>query len=195
MDVVRVLLGAMCVVWVNGCTRAAVATPPGRDAISPAPVVPSAREASAEPMMMDGPFVRAETPVEAGKYLVAIVGCGDCHTAAHDATIGRKFTEIELAGNPVGYRGPWGTTYAANLRLVTQHMTEDKWVVLLKTHDGRPPMPWGDVQRMNERDLRAMYRYIRSLGPAGKAAPRFVPPGREPVTPYVDLTPQHAATP
>jgi hypothetical protein len=33
--------------------------------------------------------------------------------------------------------------------------------------------------------LRAVYRYIRSLGPAGVAAPSYLPPNQEPKTPYV----------
>jgi hypothetical protein len=34
-----------------------------------------------------------------------------------------------------------------------------------------------------------MYRYIRSLGPAGKPAPRAVPPGGTPTTPYINFVP------
>ena len=36
-------------------------------------------------------------------------------------------------------------------------------------------------------DLRALYRYIRYLGPAGKPAPAFVPPGQEPKGPAVQF--------
>ncbi|MBI4194766.1 MAG: hypothetical protein HY526_06760 [Betaproteobacteria bacterium] len=50
-------------------------------------------------------------------------------------------------------------------------------------------MPWFAPHDMSERDLRAIYRYIKSLGPAGGPAPAFVPPGREPKEPYV-LFPQ-----
>jgi hypothetical protein len=43
---------------------------------------------------------------------------------------------------------------------------------------------------MNERDLRAMYRYIKSLGPNPKGVPRGLPPGKEPTGPYVWVTPK-----
>jgi len=48
----------------------------------------------------------------------------------------------------------------------------------------RPPMPWFDVNEMKAEDLRALYQYIRSLGPGGGPAPAYVPPGKEPDTPY-----------
>jgi hypothetical protein len=146
--------------------------------------------ATLETVMLDGPFVRAATPEEAGRYLTVVGGCGDCHTAAHPGNTGGKTPDIELAGNPVGYRGPWGTSYAVNLRRLTHQISEDRWVIILKTRPGLPPMPWGNVQQMNERDLRAMYRYIRSLGIIGKRMPSAVPPDKEPTTPYVDFTPK-----
>jgi hypothetical protein len=40
---------------------------------------------------------------------------------------------------------------------------------------------------MSEADVRAMYKYIRSLGPAGKPAPKFVPPDKVPPQPYVQF--------
>ena len=46
-------------------------------------------------------------------------------------------------------------------------------------------MPWFNVQAMSTADLRAMYRYIKSLGPAGKPAPAYLPPDKKPPQPYV----------
>ena len=40
-------------------------------------------------------------------------------------------------------------------------------------------------------DARAVYRYVRSLGPAGVPAPAPVAPAEEPATPYFDFVPQH----
>ena len=42
---------------------------------------------------------------------------------------------------------------------------------------------------MSERDLRAMYRYVKSLGPKQNGVPRGLPPEKEPTTPYISLTP------
>jgi hypothetical protein len=38
---------------------------------------------------------------------------------------------------------------------------------------------------MSEADLRALYRYVRSLGPAGKPAPAYLPPGAKPGGPVI----------
>lgn len=43
---------------------------------------------------------------------------------------------------------------------------------------------WWSLHDTRTDDLRAMYRFIRHLGSAGKAAPQFVPPERKPPRPY-----------
>jgi len=122
-----------------------------------------------------------------GKYLVQIAGCNDCHTAGYAPSGGRVDEKQWLMGDAVGWRGPWGTTYAANLRLVAQHLTEDQWVKRATSPDLRPTMPWFAVRDMTERDVRAIYRYIRWLGPAGQPAPSYVPPDQTPSGPYIQF--------
>jgi hypothetical protein len=50
-------------------------------------------------------------------------------------------------------------------------------------------MPWFNMRSMSEPDLRAIYAYIRSLGPAGELAPDALPPGEKPRTPAIDAVP------
>jgi hypothetical protein len=152
-----------------------------------------ARQGSAP---QDAAYVQAPNPVAAGEYLTIVGGCNDCHTERWGETDGKVAAADRLAGNPVGYRGPWGTSYAANLRMVAQRISEDRWVEILKTADGghgRPPMPWMNTAMMSDRDLRALYRYVHSLGPKGERMPRGVPPGQEPTTPYMNMTPTQPA--
>ena len=40
---------------------------------------------------------------------------------------------------------------------------------------------------MTVQDLRAIYRYIRHLGPAGQPAPAYLPPDQTPKGPYVQF--------
>jgi hypothetical protein len=40
---------------------------------------------------------------------------------------------------------------------------------------------------MTTADLRAIYRYVRHLGAAGKPAPDYVPPDKTPAGPYVQF--------
>lgn len=158
---------------------AACAAPAGGSAAGPAPGTGT-------------PMVRAATPVAAGEYLTIVGGCNDCHTQGWAEQNGEVPAAQRLTGSPVGYRGPWGTTYAANLRMVAQRVTEDRWVEILTTADGgegKPPMPWMNTRQMNQADLRAIYQYIRGLGPAGERMPRAVPPGQEPTTPYIIMAP------
>ena len=126
--------------------------------------------------------------IERGKYLVVVTGCNDCHTAGYLLSQGDVPEEEWLTGNPVGWRGPWGTTYGANLRTLVDTITAEQWVELTRSLKARPPMPWFNLNEMSEEDSLAMYEYIRYLGPAGEPAPAYVPPDQSPQTPYSDLT-------
>jgi mono/diheme cytochrome c family protein len=126
-----------------------------------------------------------DAQVKRGRYLVQIGGCNDCHTPDYPQK-GGKVPESEwLTGDALGWRGPWGTTYATNLRLYMQDLTEDQWVKKAKALNARPPMPWFNVRAMTSADLRAFYRYVRHLGPAGKPAPAYVPSDKTPSGPVV----------
>ncbi len=149
--------------------------------------------ASGAPVVADQartPYVKARDPLAAGRYLVLIGGCNDCHTPGYAERGGRLPMSRWLTGNPVGFRGPWGTTYPSNLRLTVQTLSERQWVEMAHTRNGYPPMPWRALDRMSEPDLRAIYRFIRSLGPAGVAAPARLAPGVEPRTAYIPFVPQ-----
>lgn len=120
-----------------------------------------------------------------GEYLIRISGCNDCHTPGYAESGGQVGKEQWLTGSPLGWSGPWGTTYAANLRLTVDRMDEATWLEYSGKLYTRPPMPDFNVRAMKEQDRRAIYRFIRSLGPAGVAAPAYRPPGENPPAPYV----------
>jgi len=124
--------------------------------------------------------------IERGRYLVRIAGCNDCHTGGYRENAGHMPEKEWLTGgNHLGFRGPWGTTYAPNLRVYMNAVTEDQWVVIAHTAEFRPPMPWFALHAMKEEDLRAIHRFVKHLGPAGGPVPTYVPPGQEPAGPYV----------
>ncbi|EPC03960.1 hypothetical protein L861_01270 [Litchfieldella anticariensis FP35 = DSM 16096] len=123
--------------------------------------------------------------IERGRYLITISGCNDCHTPNYAFADGQVPEELWLTGDILGWYGAWGTTYAANLRLLANSLDEGQWVTMTRTLKTRPPMPWFNLNHMSEEDSRAMYHYIRSLGPAGESAPTYQPPGSEPASPYV----------
>lgn len=150
----------------------------------------AACQETAAPLVTPGaPSVIAATDIDQGRYLVSIGGCNDCHTPGF-AQSGGDIPEVQrLMGNPVGYSGPWGVTYAQNLRLTTANMDEDAFVEMLGSRRGAPPMPWPSVRAMSDSDRRAVYRYIRSLGPGGGAAPTALPPGVKATTPVENMMP------
>lgn len=131
------------------------------------------------------PLPASATELARGKYIVVITGCNDCHTAGYALSNGKIAEKDWLTGDRLGWRGPWGTTYGVNLRLYMQGLTEAQWVAKAKTLETRPPMPWQNLRAMSVQDLRAIYRYIRHLGPAGDPAPAYLPPDQEPPPPFI----------
>jgi mono/diheme cytochrome c family protein len=133
------------------------------------------------------PHVAAASDLEAGRYLVVVGGCNDCHTEGYRENKGATPETDWLTGRSAGYVGPWGTTFSANLRLVTNTISENDWVIMLRERKDSPPMPWMNVNRFDERDSRAIYRYIRSLGAKGAPAPVSLPRGQKPRVPYQSM--------
>ena len=156
--------------------------------ISVFPLSLNAAAASLEDTHAKGANVKLDPKlVQRGRYLAKVAGCNDCHTPGY-AMSGGKVPEAQwLIGDKLGWRGPWGTTYAINLRLYLRDMTEAKWVQTAKTREARPPMPWFALHDMTDYDLRAIYHFTRSLGPAGEPAPVYLPPGKEPPQPFVQF--------
>jgi len=123
-----------------------------------------------------------------GEYVLATSGCNDCHSP-NGFEKGPTVPKADwLVGLPIGFQGPWGTTYPANLRLTVSAMSESQWLVFAR-QERRPPMPWLGLKAMTDTDLKAIYAYIRSLGPAGTPAPAYVPPGGTVNTPYFVFVP------
>lgn len=137
---------------------------------------------------MNQAIAQTARTLERGKYLVTIGGCNDCHTPGYLLSEGKTPEELWLTGSSFGWRGPWGTTYPPNLRMLMQTFTEDQWVSFAKSLKARPP-PWFVLNKMKDKDLRAIYRYVRHLGPGGKPAPAYVPPDKEPNPPYALFPP------
>lgn len=111
-----------------------------------------------------------------GKYLVQIAGCNDCHTQNYAMQQGNVEESEWLKGNTQGFEGPWGTSYASNLRLVANAMTVDQFAARAQSEQLLPPMPWFNLRAMHNRDVEAIYAYLKYLGPAGEPMPSNLPP-------------------
>ncbi len=127
--------------------------------------------------------------VAQGRYLVKMSGCNDCHTPGYLQLEGKVLEPDWLTGESTGWYGPWGTTYAINLRLFMQSLSEDAWIRFSRTVKGRPAMPWWVLHEMKDQDLRAINLFIKSLGPKGVNAPAYLPPNQKPKPPYFEFVP------
>ena len=132
--------------------------------------------------------VRSEASlVSRGRYLVRIAGCNDCHTPGYLQAAGKMDEKHWLTGDGFGWRGPWGTSYATNLRLYVAGLSEAQWLQRVADMRSRPPMPWFNLQAMTESDRKAIFHYLQSLGPAGQPAPAWVPPDKQPPQPFAQF--------
>ncbi len=128
--------------------------------------------------------------LERGRYLIVAGGCNDCHTPGYPESGGKTPQTEWLIGNAVGFQGPWGTSYPANLRLSVQKMSEAQWLARVR-QPMLPPMPWFNLREMTDADLVTMYRFIRTLGAAGTPAPAAAAPGVAVMTPYIEFVPKN----
>ncbi len=122
--------------------------------------------------------------LERGEYLCVISGCGDCHTPG--TLYGNPDFSRKLSGSEIGWRGPWGVSYARNLTPDLEtgmgYWTEDQIVNAFRTGqrpDGSvmlPPMPWQNLTRLTDEDAHALAAYLQSIPAISHEVPDRVPP-------------------
>ena len=90
-------------------------------------------------------------------------------------------------GGLTAWAGPWGVSFAANLTPDRDTglgaWTPELFIKTMRTgkHFGvarplLPPMPWFDVAVLTDRDLKAVFAYLRSLKPIRNQVPQPIPP-------------------
>ena len=129
----------------------------------------------------------ANPSIEHGQFLVGYGGCNDCHTPGWGEHNGHAPIDQLLTGGGLNFQGPWGTTYPVNLRLYMQKLTVNEWIAAARNMKARPAMPWWTFRYLSDKDLADIYAYVRWLGPAGKPAHAYVPPGKSAPPPYLEL--------
>ncbi|SMO49636.1 c-type cytochrome [Solitalea koreensis] len=107
--------------------------------------------------------------------------------------LGPKATDptawIQMTQDGTAFIGPWGISYAANLTpdetTGLGAWTEEVFIKTLRTgkhlglQEGRqilPPMPWYNINKMTDDDLKAVYAYLHSLPPITNQVPNPVSP-------------------
>jgi hypothetical protein len=84
------------------------------------------------------------------------------------------------------FAGPWGVSFGANLTPDKETgiggWTADEFIAALRT--GKvgdaallPPMPWQNIGKLTDDDLRALFAFLRTLPPVKNQVPAGVVPG------------------
>jgi mono/diheme cytochrome c family protein len=130
------------------------------------------------------PVVTEAEQVARGQYLIHVVGCNDCHTPGY--FYGAPDTTRFLSGSELGWKGPWGVSYARNITPDQQTgigaWSESDIVTAIRTGkrpDGRmllPPMPWPDFVNLSDEDAIAIAKYLKSIPPVAHQVPDILPP-------------------
>ena len=129
----------------------------------------------------------AEQKLARGKYLVTVTGCNDCHTPG--SLYGAPDMSRMLSGSELGWTGPWGTSYAANITPDPEtgigNYTEDDIVAAIRTGHKKggapilPPMPWPDFAAFTDEDAYAIAAYLKSVPAVVHAVPAVLPRGKK----------------
>jgi len=137
------------------------------------------RQSSGPPVMSEADYVAR------GRYLTTVTGCNDCHTPG--TFWGAPDTTRTLSGSELGWKGPWGVSYAANLTPEPQTglgaWSEANIVDALrlgKTPMGEtlmPPMPWQEYAHLTDEDAMSIAKYLKSIPPILHKVPEQAPPG------------------
>jgi mono/diheme cytochrome c family protein len=120
-----------------------------------------------------------------GKYLVALGGCGDCHTPQEK---GKPVPGMEYAGG-WSFPMPWGHVISANITPDEEtgigKVTREEFIGRFKSFEGMDPppaspgrntiMPWFALSKLPVEDLGAIYDYLRSVKPVRHKIPTSFP--------------------
>jgi mono/diheme cytochrome c family protein len=147
-------------------------------------------------LLAGGAAAQAEDPVARGKYLVTIMGCGDCHTPGY--FLGKPDMAHPLSGSDVGFEMPgagihWPPNLTPDPETGLGKWSDEEIITAFKTgmrpNGGRliPIMPYGDFAALTDDDAQAVVAYLRSLTPVRHAVPAPVKPGETPPGPYMTV--------
>lgn len=129
-------------------------------------------------------FIARDTTVEYGKYLSeAVANCMGCHTE-------RDLKTGAFIGEPYAGGFVFEDASTQMWRYVTPNITPDSetgimsaWTeeqFITRMRGGRvhttSPMPWGPFSRLDDTDLKALYRFLQTVEPVNRDNGRIVTP-------------------
>lgn len=160
------------------------------------PVTPTTGRVPPEARAVDYPQDR----VDQGRYLVGLLGCGNCHTDG--ALAGKPNPEHLLGGSAIGIARSDPTTVRYPGVVFPPNLTPDRdtgigdWTLdqiqaMLRSGVNRhgqralPVMPWPIYAQLRPEDTEAIAMYLKSLPPVNHQVPASVQPGKPSKAPFV----------
>ena len=129
----------------------------------------------------------AGASIARGQYLVAIMACNDCHTPG--SFYGAPDSARFLSGSEMGWAGPWGIAYAANLTpdsLTGLGRWNVEQISMALRAGNRPDgrqlsaaMPWINFSHLTDGDVLAIASYLKTLKAVRHAVPPPLKPGED----------------
>jgi len=134
--------------------------------------------------------------VARGKYLVTVMGCGDCHTPGY--FLGKPDLAHPLSGSDVGFEVPglgihWGPNLTPDPATGLGKWSDAEIITAIRTGvtpDGRrliPVMPYGDFASLTDADAHAIVIFLRTLAPVAHQVPGPTKPGEKAPAPYMTV--------
>ena len=160
------------------------------------PVKPSTGRLPPEAVASDYPRER----VDQGRYLVGLLGCGNCHTDG--ALAGKPNPDRLMAGSATGIARSDPTFVSYPGVVFPANLTPDpetgigNWSIeeidtMLRSGTNRhgqralPVMPWPNFSQLRPEDTEAIAMYLKSLPPVNHKVPKDVQPGKKSKAPFV----------
>lgn len=112
------------------------------------------------------------TPEKRGAYLTTLASCSDCHTPRNQR--GEYLMDLAFAGgNLAEYKPTWTPKAAANITPGVNgipYYTEELFLEVIRTGRVRErkisdAMPWGHYRNMTDRDLKAIFAFLKTVKP------------------------------
>lgn len=145
---------------------------------------------------------RSGEEVEQGRYLVDLLGCGNCHTDG--ALMGVPRPDGNLSGSQIGIAWYGGADGAALGIVYPRNLTPDPETGLGAWTDDQIArairgearhgsagsvvvMPWPTLSKLSDEDVHAIVAYLRTLPPVRHRVPENVEPGSKASGPYVEF--------
>ena len=183
-----------------GCDARSAAAEPGSRESAPASEANRARVQRGEYLVTVGGCNDCHTPLKMGPTgpepdMSRMLSGHPEHyklTAPAATPSGQWQHAFVMAPTMTSFSGPWGVSFAANLTPDQNTglgiWTEDLFIKAMRTgkHFGvsrpiLPPMPWMNVAKMTDEDLKSVFAYLRSIKPIANRVPVPLTPDGKPI--------------